>query len=96
MDKYPSAGRSHRRLEARLRPHSDDAGRIPDIRAVMAGEPLALEGMAAFFPENNYACSLIDRRLAELIATVMAAWNGARFGGSDSIGDRLSCPLFAY
>ena len=25
-------------------------GRIPDIRAVMAGEPLALEVMAGFFP----------------------------------------------
>jgi uncharacterized peroxidase-related enzyme len=57
-------------------------GRIPDIRAVMAGEPLALEGMAAFFPENNYACSSIDRRLAELIATVTAAGNGTRFGAT--------------
>jgi uncharacterized peroxidase-related enzyme len=57
-------------------------GRIPDIRAVMAGEPLALEGMSAFFPENNYACSSIDRRLAELIATVTAAGNGSRFGAT--------------
>ena len=55
-------------------------GRIPDIRSVMAGEPLALEGMAAFFPENNYACSSIDRRLAELIATVAAVANGSGFG----------------
>jgi uncharacterized peroxidase-related enzyme len=55
-------------------------GRIPEIRAVMAGEPLALEGMAAFFPENNYACGSIDRRLAEMIATVAAVANGSRFG----------------
>ena len=55
-------------------------GRIPDIRAVMAGEPLALEGMAAFFPENNYACTSIDRRLSEVIATVTAAANGSGFG----------------
>jgi uncharacterized peroxidase-related enzyme len=46
----------------------------------MAGEPLALEAMAAFFPENNYACSSIDRRLAEMIATVAAVANGSRFG----------------
>src|SRR4051812_49944346 len=55
-------------------------GRIPDIRGVMAGEPLALEAMAAFFPENNYACSSIDRRLAEMIATVAAVANGSGFG----------------
>jgi uncharacterized peroxidase-related enzyme len=55
-------------------------GRIPDIRAVMAGEPLALEGMAAFFPENNYACSSIDRRHAEMIAAVTAVANGTKFG----------------
>ena len=64
-------------------------GRIPDIRAVMAGEPLALEGMAAFFPEDNYACSSIDRRLAELIATVTAAANGSRFGAT-AHGHQLS------
>jgi uncharacterized peroxidase-related enzyme len=55
-------------------------GRIPDIRSVMAGEPLALEGFAAFFPENNYACTSIDRRLAEMIATVAAVANGSGFG----------------
>ena len=55
-------------------------GRIPEIRGVMAGEPLALEAMAAFFPENNYACSSIDRRLSEMIATVAAVANGSRFG----------------
>ena len=57
-------------------------GRIPDIRAVMAGEPLAMEVMAGFFPENNYACASIDRRLAEMIATVTAAGNGSRFGAT--------------
>ena len=55
-------------------------GRVPDIRAVMAGEPLALEGMAAFFPEDNYGCRSIDRRLAEMIATVAAVANGSGFG----------------
>ena len=55
-------------------------GRIPDIRAVMAGEPLVVEGMAGFFPENNYACASIDRRLAEMIATVAAVANGSGFG----------------
>ena len=55
-------------------------GRIPDIRSVMAGEPLTVEGFAAFFPENNYACSSIDRRLAEMIATVAAVANGSGFG----------------
>jgi len=55
-------------------------GRIPDIRSVMAGEPLVVEGFAAFFPENNYACTSIDRRLAEMIATVAAVANGSGFG----------------
>lgn len=55
-------------------------GRIPDIRSVMALEPLVVEGFAGFFPENNYACSSIDRRLAEMIATVTAAANGSEFG----------------
>ncbi len=55
-------------------------GRIPEIRSVMAGEPVALEGMAAFFPENNYACASIDRRLAEMIATVASVANGSTFG----------------
>src|SRR5262245_4259743 len=55
-------------------------GRIPDIRSVMAGEPLVVEGFADFFPENNYACSSIDRRLAEMIATVAAVANGSGFG----------------
>ncbi|MGZ5164589.1 MAG: hypothetical protein ACXWIT_29570, partial [Burkholderiales bacterium] len=55
-------------------------GKIPEIRSVMAGEPLVVEGFAAFFPENNYACSSIDRRLAEMIATVAAVANGSRFG----------------
>src|SRR5687768_14819693 len=55
-------------------------GRIPDIRAVMAGEPLAMEAFAAFYPENNYRCTSIDRRLAELIATVTAVANGSGFG----------------
>ena len=40
-------------------------GRIPEIRSVMAGEPLVVEGFAYFYPENNYACRSIDRRLAE-------------------------------
>jgi len=55
-------------------------GRIPDIRAVMAGEPLVVDGFASFFPENNYACSSIDRRLAEMIATVASVANGSGFG----------------
>jgi uncharacterized peroxidase-related enzyme len=55
-------------------------GRIPEIRSVMAGEPLVVEGFAAFFPENNYACSSIDRRLAEMIATVASVANGSGFG----------------
>jgi uncharacterized peroxidase-related enzyme len=55
-------------------------GRIPEIRSVMAGEPLVVEGFAGFFPENNYACSSIDRRLAEMIATVAAVANGSSFG----------------
>ena len=41
-------------------------GRIPEIRSVMGGEPRAMEVMAGFFPENNYNCTSIDRRLAEL------------------------------
>jgi uncharacterized peroxidase-related enzyme len=57
-------------------------GRIPEIRSVMAGEPLVVEGMAAFFPENNYACASIDRRLAEMIATVAAVANGSGFGAT--------------
>ena len=57
-------------------------GRIPEIRAVMAGEPLTVEGFASFFPENNYACTSIDRRLSELIATVTAAANGSKFGAT--------------
>ena len=56
-------------------------GRVPDIRSVMAGEPLVVEGMAYFYPENNYACRAIDRRLAEMIATVAGAANGSGFGG---------------
>lgn len=55
-------------------------GRIPEIRSVMGGEPRAMEVMAGFFPENNYACSSIDRRLAEMIATVAAVANGSGFG----------------
>jgi uncharacterized peroxidase-related enzyme len=47
----------------------------------MAGEPGVVEGMAGFYPENNYACTSIDRRLAELIATVAVA-NGSRFGAT--------------
>ena len=57
-------------------------GRIPDIRSVMAGEPLVVEGFASFFPENNYGCSSIDRRLAELIATVASVANGSGFGAT--------------
>jgi uncharacterized peroxidase-related enzyme len=56
-------------------------GQIPQIRAVMAGEPLTVEGFAYFYPENNYACRSIDRRLAEMIATVASAANGSGFGG---------------
>jgi uncharacterized peroxidase-related enzyme len=70
-------------------------GRIPDIRAVMAGEPLVVEGFASFFPENNYGCSSIDRRLAEMIATVASVANGSGFGApaharrlSNTTGDR--------
>ena len=55
-------------------------GHIPDIRSVMAGEPLVVEGFASFFPDNNYACSSIDRRLAEMIATVASVANGSGFG----------------
>ena len=57
-------------------------GHIPDIRAVMAGEPLAMEVLAGFFPENNYKCTSIDRRLSEMIATVTAAGNGSTFGAT--------------
>jgi len=57
-------------------------GRIPEIRSVMAGEPGVVEGMAGFYPENNYACKSIDRRLAELIATVAAVANGSTFGAT--------------
>lgn len=55
-------------------------GTIPQIRAVMAGEPLTVEGLACFYPENNYACRSIDRRLAEMIATVASVANGSGFG----------------
>lgn len=55
-------------------------GTIPQIRAVMAGEPLTVEGFAYFYPENNYACRSIDRRLAEMIATVASVANGSGFG----------------
>jgi uncharacterized peroxidase-related enzyme len=61
-------------------------GRIPAIRSVMAGEPLVVEGFAAFFPENNYACSSIDRRLAEMIATVASVANGSGFGAPAHAG----------
>jgi uncharacterized peroxidase-related enzyme len=57
-------------------------GRIPEIRSVMAGEPLVVEGFASFFPDNNYACSSIDRRLAEMIATVASVANGSKFGAT--------------
>lgn len=57
-------------------------GHVPAIRSVMAGEPLVVEGFAYFYPENNYACRSIDRRLAEMIATVAGAANGSRFGGA--------------
>ncbi|MCC6532593.1 MAG: peroxidase-related enzyme [Burkholderiales bacterium] len=56
-------------------------GRIPEIRAVMAGEPLVVEGFAYFYPDNNYACGSIDRRLAEMIAIVTSVANGSKFGG---------------
>jgi uncharacterized peroxidase-related enzyme len=56
-------------------------GRMPDIRSVMAGEPLVVEGFAYFFPENNYACRSIDRRLSEMIATVVGAANESALGG---------------
>lgn len=55
-------------------------GNVPGIRAVMAGEPLTVEGFAYFYPENNYACTSIDRRLAEMIATVASVANGSGFG----------------
>lgn len=56
-------------------------GRIPEIRSVMAGEPLTIEGFAYFFPDNNYACTSIDRRLAEMIATVVGVANESALGG---------------
>lgn len=56
-------------------------GRVPDIRSVMAGEPLVVEGFASFYPENNYACMSIDRRLSEMIATVVSVANESRLGG---------------
>ena len=56
-------------------------GRIPHIRSVMAGEPLVVEGFAYFYPDNNYACRSIDRRLSEMIATVVSVANGSEFGG---------------
>ena len=70
-------------------------GRIPAIRSVMAGEPLVVEGFAYFYPDDNYACRSIDRRLAEMIATVASVANGSRFGGpaharllEEATGDR--------
>ena len=56
-------------------------GRIPHIRSVMAGEPLVVEGFAYFYPDNNYACRSIDRRLSEMIATVVSVANGSKLGG---------------
>jgi uncharacterized peroxidase-related enzyme len=56
-------------------------GHVPAIRSVMAGEPLVVEGFAWFYPDDNYACRSIDRRLAEMIATVASAANGSKFGG---------------
>jgi uncharacterized peroxidase-related enzyme len=55
-------------------------GRMPHIRSVMAGEPLVVEGFAYFYPENNYACRSIDRRLAEMIATVVSVANESELG----------------
>jgi uncharacterized peroxidase-related enzyme len=55
-------------------------GHVPQIRAVMAGEPLAMDVLAGFFPDNNYCCTSIDRRLAEMIATVAGVANGSKFG----------------
>lgn len=54
--------------------------RMPHIRSVMAGEPLVVEGFAYFYPENNYACRSIDRRLAEMIATVVSVANDSKLG----------------
>ena len=56
-------------------------GRVPTIRSVMAGEPLVVEGFAWFYPDDNYACRSIDRRLAEMIATVAGVAHGSPFGG---------------
>ena len=64
----------------------------------MAGEPLVVEGFASFFPENNYACNSIDRRLAELIATVAACGNGSEFGAkahSRQLAKLTGDPAFA-
>ena len=55
-------------------------GRMPTIRSVMAGEPLVVEGFAAFYPENNYACRSIDRRLSEMIAIVVSVANESTQG----------------
>src|SRR4051812_47091826 len=55
-------------------------GRVPEIRSVMGAEPGTVEGFASFFPENNYACKSIDRRTAEMIATVSSVANGSGFG----------------
>jgi uncharacterized peroxidase-related enzyme len=57
-------------------------GHVPEIRSVMAAEPLVVESFAYFYPENNYAVRSIDRRLSEMIATVTAAANGSKFGAS--------------
>lgn len=54
--------------------------RMPHIRSVMAGEPLVVEGFAYFYPENNYACRSIDRRMAEMIATVVSVANDSKLG----------------
>lgn len=54
--------------------------RMPHIRSVMAGEPLVVEGFAYFYPENNYACRSIDRRLAEMIAAVVGVANNSKQG----------------
>jgi uncharacterized peroxidase-related enzyme len=56
-------------------------GRIPHIRSVMANEPLVVEGFAYFYPDNNYACRSIDRRLSEMIATVVSVANVSKLAG---------------
>ena len=73
-------------------------GRIPDIRSVMAGEPLVVEGFAYFYPDNNYACRSIDRRLSEMIATVVSVANGSNFGGpahARQLAQITGDPMFA-